>query len=411
MSPRIIEERNTTLVIFDEGDVKTVPKTPYHILKFKDFHGNRITYRFSKDMAVQERKGGGVFDCTYGDQLVVISDVDEMALAIQQHAKENSNEKFRELFSAAWSENNQDVVVSWFLQNYITTNRLVHRGSKYIVDDVFTVDSDGVTCAVEKRYPKEDRWLVISLPIKGQLSPKEMSVNKVPTLVDKITQEIIAKILFLLDPDVTDTGFMVQLPAKLRRWIYRGDRRAAINWPTSKISKDEGIHVPKGIGYFPTPKNVVLQLIDAAELEDGMSILEPSAGQGNILDLLNGDYKITCGELFLGNRKILEEKGYKVEFDDFMEFVTAYKFDRVIMNPPFEHQADIDHVLHAFSMLQKGGKLVSIMSRSVLHRENKKTVQFREFLEKHGYWLELPEDSFKESGTGVHTVIVVMHNV
>ena len=137
--------------------------------------------------------------------------------------------------------------------------------------------------------------------------------------------------------------------------------------------------------------------------------MEPSAGQGHILDgLNNGKYKITCGELFSGNQDVLKQKGYVVDFDDFEEFETKQKFDRVIMNPKFENQADIDHVLHAFSMLQKNGRLVSVMSNSVTFRENKKTKQFRELLDKTGYWIELPADSFKESGTGVAIVIVVM---
>ena len=79
------------------------------------------------------------------------------------------------------------------------------------------------------------------------------------------------------------------------------------------------------------------------------------------------------------------------------------------MNPTFEKQYDIDHVLHAYSLLGNNGKLVSIMSAGMSFRQNKKSVDFRNFVEKHGYFEHLPENSFKESGTGVNTIIVVLN--
>jgi len=48
------------------------------------------------------------------------------------------------------------------------------------------------------------------------------------------------------------------------------------------------------------------------------------------------------------------------------------------------------------------------MSAGVLFRENRKTVEFRELVNEYGRFERLPEDSFKESGTGVNTCVVVM---
>jgi len=71
-------------------------------------------------------------------------------------------------------------------------------------------------------------------------------------------------------------------------------------------------------------------------------------------------------------------------------------------------QADIDHVQHAFKFLKPGGHLVSVMSAGVMFRENKKTVDFRNLIESCGHIERLPENSFRDSGTGVNTCIVVM---
>ncbi len=71
-------------------------------------------------------------------------------------------------------------------------------------------------------------------------------------------------------------------------------------------------------------------------------------------------------------------------------------------------QADIDHVLHAYKFLKPGGRLVSIMASGVIFRENRKTVEFRKLLNACGTFEHNPVGSFKESGTMVNTVIIVM---
>jgi hypothetical protein len=59
--------------------------------------------------------------------------------------------------------------------------------------------------------------------------------------------------------------------------------------------------------------------------------------------------------------------------------------------------------------MKSGGLLVSVMAPSVKFRDNKKTKDFLRLLEEQGGSIEdLPEGAFKESGTGVNTVIVTL---
>jgi type I restriction-modification system DNA methylase subunit len=105
------------------------------------------------------------------------------------------------------------------------------------------------------------------------------------------------------------------------------------------------------------------------------------------------------------HREVLKEAGLKVKGDDFLEFEGSY--DRIVANPPFTRQQDVDHVLHMYEILAKGGILVSVMSPSWQFRENKKSKGFRDFLEKNeAEVIELPEGTFKESGTMIRTCIV-----
>ena len=117
--------------------------------------------------------------------------------------------------------------------------------------------------------------------------------------------------------------------------------------PTDRLNNvmESGMLDPKiKTGYFPTPANIVDKMINLAMIEHGQLILEPSAGQGHIADVIVNHIKgqprdIMVCETLPENVHILEEKGYVVE-GDFFEFADECKkrdveFDLILMNPPF----------------------------------------------------------------------------
>jgi hypothetical protein len=166
--------------------------------------------------------------------------------------------------------------------------------------------------------------------------------------------------------------------------------------------------------YFPTPAPVVAQMIKAARIWPDMTILEPSAGSGNIADAIFAEepsVKIDVIEINSRLQELLKLKGYNLIDSDFAEAAIAPEsYDRILMNPPFERQQDIDHVRKAYGLVKTGGVLVSIMGPSWEFRSDRKSVEFREWLStKDATWENLPEGSFKASGTGVGTRLVVIH--
>lgn len=164
-------------------------------------------------------------------------------------------------------------------------------------------------------------------------------------------------------------------------------------------------------GYFPTPPVIVAAMLDRADIQGGQTVLEPSAGAGAILDALVGLPDIVPGayETQHSLREILEAKGHALLGRDFMEADESVKFDRIVMNPPFEKLQDIDHVLKAYNCLAPGGRLVSIMSPGPFFRDTAKARDFREWFEALGGEREdLPEGTFKESGTGVASCLVTI---
>ncbi len=165
------------------------------------------------------------------------------------------------------------------------------------------------------------------------------------------------------------------------------------------------------LGYFPTPKSVVDRLLELAEIEPRMAVLEPSAGQGAIAEeVLKTTRNVLLLEIDQKNAEILEKRtDAAVGQVDFLQVTPTPVYDRVVMNPPFARQVDIQHVRHAYQFLRPGGRLVSVMSAGVSFRTNKLTTEFRQFVKDHDGTIEpLPEGSFLESGTGMNTIIVTL---
>lgn len=194
---------------------------------------------------------------------------------------------------------------------------------------------------------------------------------------------------------------------KAKAHLFNGDATEIIE----QIILTGEILIPQDFGYFPTPEPVVNRLMELAEIEPGMLVLEPSAGQGAIAREVAKIARVDCIELLQKNAEILVDADiYRtVVKGNFLETYLHPVYDRVVMNPPFERQADIKHVQHALKFLKPGGRLVSVMSASVTFRENNLTREFRELVSSRKGSIEaLPEGSFKVSGTGVNTVIVTI---
>jgi len=170
---------------------------------------------------------------------------------------------------------------------------------------------------------------------------------------------------------------------------------------------------PADYGYFPTPMDLVDTMISLVSLSPNMVVLEPSAGQGAIAERVArivGRDNVHCFELLPDNCEALMKYGFmKTECCDFLSVETKPLYDRVIMNPPFSRQQDIDHVLHALNCLKMGGRLVSIMSSGVTFRENTKTKNFWNVLSNYdNQILPNPPNSFKLSGTLINTITLIV---
>lgn len=243
------------------------------------------------------------------------------------------------------------------------------------------------------------------------------------------------------------SGMNIETPAELRAALreFIGLRKAPKE--ADKIKKLERAMIGRkndGMDFFPTPAGVADEMIEAADIKPGMSVLEPSAGMGHIADRIReAGAEPDVIELSSDRRELLEAKGYEVVGKDFMdikprEFFTygdTFKapdgkigimrghpqgqlgngrvalrdenndllgyydrdeltpvqhnstdsgYDRILMNPPFGDRRDAEHVMHAYELLKPGGRMVSIMGEGVFFGKDKTAKEFREWLEKVG---------------------------
>jgi hypothetical protein len=166
-------------------------------------------------------------------------------------------------------------------------------------------------------------------------------------------------------------------------------------------------------GFFPTPRPVIDRMLEAADIRPGMSVLEPSAGKGDIADAVreaSPEAAVSAVEPVGDLREILEAKGHQVVDSDFLGH--AGQYDRIVMNPPFENGQDADHVRHAYDQLKPGGKLVAVMSEGPFFRQDRKAAGFRDWLSSVGGESEQMQgafagrDAFRQTGVNSRLVVI-----
>lgn len=127
-------------------------------------------------------------------------------------------------------------------------------------------------------------------------------------------------------------------------------------------------------GFYPTPPDLAEEMVRQLNLNHVSSVLEPSAGKGDLVDALFRRDKavhydrttldVDCIEINADLRLILKGKGYRVVHDDFLTFDTFKRYDVIIMNPPFRDGER--HLMKALDLLKDGGQIVCLLNAETL---------------------------------------------
>lgn len=133
-------------------------------------------------------------------------------------------------------------------------------------------------------------------------------------------------------------------------------------------------------------------------MDTGVSILEPSAGSGDLVDGIKYLYPfltmdIDCVELNKELREQLKAKGYNVVGEDFLKFSTEKKYDYVFACPTFKDNIDVEHIMHMYRFLKMGGSVITLTSPFWTVRNSERQMNFRKWLEGKQYYMRMLKDN------------------
>ena len=164
--------------------------------------------------------------------------------------------------------------------------------------------------------------------------------------------------------------------------------------------------------FYPTPKAVIEQMMLGENIV-GKTVLEPSAGKGDIVDWLkeNGAAQVIACEKDPNIRKLLNGK-CEIIADDFLTMTSEQvsHVDYIVMNPPFSE--GVKHILHAFDIAPAGCTIVALCNHDNLERgwSYEKNKQLIETVELYGRE-EYLGDVFKnaERQTRVYVALIKLY--
>jgi hypothetical protein len=195
--------------------------------------------------------------------------------------------------------------------------------------------------------------------------------------------------------------------ARARKFKEAGQRAAA-----ALEQADQAVRKMEIPGYFPTPTPLADKLVENLRLEPGAKVLDPSAGEGSLLRAVGRRYPSAtrhAAEIAAPLREILQRReGVPVVANDIFSYDPGTYYDAVVINPPFEKAAWMDHLKAAFELLKPGGHLAAIVPAGFQFREDAKHRAFREWFWDNGGEMaeKLPQAKFGR--TKVSTVLLVM---
>ena len=144
MNPKIIAERNSSLILFEAGRVKTVPNTTYNQVKYRDYRGERIFYKFNETAYVQETYDNGIFNAFMKGESIQMRDGTQVTNSIQKH-KENSNDNtFNKLFKDLYFIEKKHELMGEIIDIFgdrVETKSDKSDNEMYIVDGRFTLNA------------------------------------------------------------------------------------------------------------------------------------------------------------------------------------------------------------------------------------------------------------------------------
>jgi predicted RNA methylase len=172
----------------------------------------------------------------------------------------------------------------------------------------------------------------------------------------------------------------------------------------------------EGVDYFPTPEPLGYKMMEWADMGEGDTVLEPSAGHGAIARYAPKGNQMVAIEpsqsLFTKLQLKAGGLGRKFQNTIFENYDISNKHDVVVMNPPFgtAGATAIAHLGKAFKHLEEGGRVVALIPRGSTDKKFEKWIEGEKTAVMRAE-VALPDIVFKQAGTNVVCRVVVVDKI
>lgn len=209
---RILEERGDSYIIEDNaGNISHQLRTNYFDLKYLKFNNERVFHDFGGGLYVEETYDDAIFNAYNGKKTIQISDGEGISEAIANDDPARYLEIFNEWYDAAVQTETIKMLFSMY------PHRIDMKSAKgcYVVDEIFMVDAKGVA-----HFLEDGAWKFLCIVASGSRNGQKISLPGIKSSeITPLTMVIIAKIMFLLNPNSKDGVFFNQLPKAARAHV------------------------------------------------------------------------------------------------------------------------------------------------------------------------------------------------
>lgn len=217
----LLEDREDQIIIQDSnGNIDTKPKTEYFIMKYADFDGDRIFYQFNTESWIQETYNDGIFNLIYKNERMQLRDANKICFCINFH-KFNKNsvhafKPFEELFKKNYAEKLETDVLKSILKPFEHRLKFLNDGIE--IDERFYINKNA-----QAHSKKNGIWESLCIVAYGVGSNDSFDIDSVigNIEINSKSLQIIAKVMFLLKPNLTDSVFTSQLSKEILEELKR----------------------------------------------------------------------------------------------------------------------------------------------------------------------------------------------
>ncbi len=202
-----------------------------------------------------------------------------------------------------------------------------------------------------------------------------------------------------------------------REWLQASEARRpaseqaaqeAASFIALKKALKTGVQIAVAPQLFPTPPELAKRMAKLADLKGKDRVLEPSTGTGNLIRAIVDAQPMADVFAVEVNRALCDALPANLLFDgealcqDFLTCTVEQlgRFDKILMNPPFDHGADVAHVKHALHFLERDGILVALCANGPRQQAELRPLA--------ATWDPLPDGTFADQGTNVRVVLLTV---